>query len=102
MVIRLTREQCRAARGLLDWPQARLGAKSNVSEGTVRDFENGKRVPTPDKLVAIQTAFETAGVTFFGNGETAQGGPGVLLRTLMAPRTLVRDGEAGIIENSEM
>jgi transcriptional regulator with XRE-family HTH domain len=57
-VVRLTREQCRAARGLLDWPQVRLGAKSNVSEGTVRDFENGKRVPTVDKLIAMQSAWK--------------------------------------------
>ena len=49
LLIQLTREQCRAARGLLNWPQARLGAKSNVSEGTVREFESGKRVPSPTK-----------------------------------------------------
>ena len=86
-MVRLTGGQCRAARGLLGWPQVRLGAKSNVSEGTVRDFENGKRVPTVDKLIAIQSALEAAGVAFLGDGETAAGGPGVRLRkaTCLAP-----------------
>jgi transcriptional regulator with XRE-family HTH domain len=95
----LTREQCRAARGLLDWPQARLGAKANVSEGTVRDFENGKRVPTADKLSAIQSALELAGVAFLSDGDA---GPGVRLGKSAVPRAIIRDGEAGIIENSEM
>ena len=101
-MVRLTREQCRAARGLLDWPQVRLGSKANVSEGTVRDFENGKRVPAAEKLAAIKSALELAGVAFLGDGETAEGGPGVRLRKLAAARTVIRDGEAGIIENSEM
>ena len=95
----LTPEQCRAARGLLDWPQARLGAKANVSEGTVRDFENGKRVPTADKLSAIQSALELAGVSFLGDGG---GDPGVRLRKPAVPRAIIWDGEAGIIDNSEM
>ena len=101
-MVRLTREQCRAARGLLGWPQVRLGAKSNVSEGTVRDFENGKRVPTVDKLIAMQSALEAAGVALLGDGETSEGGPGVRLRKPPASRPVIRDGEAGIIDNSEM
>lgn len=44
-MIRLAREQCRPARGLRDWPRIRLGAKSNVSEGTVPDFETGRVSP---------------------------------------------------------
>src|SRR3546814_11102430 len=34
-------EQCRAARGLLNWTQERLAALAGVSRSTVRDFENG-------------------------------------------------------------
>ncbi len=86
----------------LNWPQARLGAKSNVSEGTVREFENGKRVPSPDKLAAIQLAFELAGVAFLNDGEKAEGGPGVRLKKPTAARPVIRDGEAGIIDNIEM
>ncbi|MGX8010112.1 helix-turn-helix domain-containing protein [Mesorhizobium sp. ORM8.1] len=60
----LTPEQSRAARALLKWSQVRLAAKSNVSEGTIRDFENEKRFLRHQKLEAIRLAFETAGVIF--------------------------------------
>ncbi|WP_095203408.1 helix-turn-helix domain-containing protein [Mesorhizobium carmichaelinearum] len=99
---KLTVEQCRAARGLLDWSQARLGAKAQVSEGTVRDFEKSKRVPAGDMLVAMRSALETAGVAFLSDGETIHGGPGVRLKTSTSSRTHIQDGEAGIIQNSEM
>jgi hypothetical protein len=33
--------------------------KSNVSEGTVWDFEKGRRIPTADKLAAISVSFGT-------------------------------------------
>jgi DNA-binding XRE family transcriptional regulator len=67
----------RAARGLLDWSQSELGAHSNLSESTIRDFEKGRRVPGPNNLAAIQHALEAAGVIFVAeNGE----GPGVRLR----------------------
>src|SRR5689334_22637804 len=35
----MTPDQSRAARGLLDWSQAELAARSNLSESTIRDFE---------------------------------------------------------------
>ncbi|BAV50989.1 hypothetical protein MesoLj113a_64910 [Mesorhizobium sp. 113-1-2] len=98
----LTVEQCRAARALVDWSQARLGAKAQVSEGTVRDFEKSKRVPAGDMLVAMRSALELAGVAFLSDGETIHGGPGVRLKTSTVPRTPIQDGEAGIIQNSEM
>ncbi|BCG86609.1 hypothetical protein MesoLj113c_27190 [Mesorhizobium sp. 113-3-9] len=101
-VTQLTVEQCRAARALVDWSQARLGAKAQVSEGTVRDFEKSKRVPSGDMLVAMRSALERAGVAFLGDGETIHGGPGVRLKTPTAPRSPIEDGEAGIIQNSEM
>jgi len=71
----LTAAQSRAARGLLDWAQAELGARSNLSESTVRDFEKGRRTPGINNLAAIQRAFEDAGVEFT-NGEQ----PGVRLK----------------------
>jgi transcriptional regulator with XRE-family HTH domain len=98
----MTPEQCRAARGLLDWPQVRLGAKAGLSEGTVRDFEKGKRVPVAGKLVAMRSALELAGVAFLGDGEIFPGGVGVRLKNHTPAPMQVRDGEAGIIENSEM
>jgi transcriptional regulator with XRE-family HTH domain len=68
-------EQSRAARGLLDWSQTDLGARANLSESTIRDFEKGRRVPTVNNLAAIRAALEVAGVEFT-NGEQ----PGVRLR----------------------
>jgi transcriptional regulator with XRE-family HTH domain len=68
-------EQSRAARGLLDWSQTDLGARANLSESTIRDFEKGRRVPTVNNLTAIRSALEAAGVEFT-NGDQ----PGVRLR----------------------
>jgi hypothetical protein len=48
-----------------------------VGEATVRRFEQGRAVPIPATLAAIQRALEAAGVIFVEeNGE----GPGVRLR----------------------
>ncbi|MFG1190772.1 helix-turn-helix domain-containing protein [Xanthobacter flavus] len=69
--------QCRAARGLLRWTQADLAQASNVSEVTIRNFENEKSVPQRASLSVIRAALEAAGVIFVAeNGE----GPGVRLR----------------------
>ena len=56
--------QSRDARRLLKWSQYRLAAKANLSETTVRVFENGSRVPSGRKLAAIEMALELAGVEF--------------------------------------
>ena len=76
-------EQCSAARGLVDWSQADLGSRSNLSESTVRDFEKGRRIPGPNNLAAMRAALETAGVIFIEeNGE----GAGVRLRKQVKQR----------------
>ena len=46
----MTPDQSRAARGLLDWSQAELAARSNLSESTIRDFEKGRRIPSINNL----------------------------------------------------
>jgi transcriptional regulator with XRE-family HTH domain len=73
--VTITAPQSRAARGLLDWSQTELGTRSNLSESTIRDFEKGRRVPSPNNLTAIRSALEAAGVEFT-NGDQA----GVRLR----------------------
>jgi transcriptional regulator with XRE-family HTH domain len=70
----MTPDQSRAARGLLDWSQAELAARSNLSESTVRDFEKGRRVPSINNLAAIRRAIEAAGVEFIDGDQ-----PGVRL-----------------------
>lgn len=75
----LLKEQCRAARGLLNWSQADLAEASGVSLATIKHNEPGlgpldARESTIDKLRA---ALEAAGIEFIdANG----GGPGVRLR----------------------
>jgi transcriptional regulator with XRE-family HTH domain len=70
----MTPDQSRAARGLLDWSQAELAARSNLSESTIRDFEKGRRVPSINNLAAMRRALEVAGVQFIDGDQ-----PGVRL-----------------------
>ncbi|WP_210402915.1 helix-turn-helix transcriptional regulator [Thalassospira sp. MCCC 1A01428] len=70
-------EQCRAARGLIDWSQQALAEHALVGLSTVRDFEKGRRIPHENRLKSIKNALENAGVLFIAeNGE----GPGVRLK----------------------
>jgi transcriptional regulator with XRE-family HTH domain len=79
----LTPAQSRSARGLLEWSQAELATRSNLSESTVRDFEKARRLPTINSLAAIRRALESAGVEFIAeNG----GGAGVRLANPKAKR----------------
>jgi transcriptional regulator with XRE-family HTH domain len=70
----MTPDQSRAARGLLDWSQAELAARSNLSESTIRDFEKGRRIPSINNLAAVRRALEAAGVEFIDGNQ-----PGVRL-----------------------
>ena len=74
-------EQCRAARGLLDWTQEELAEKAGVSRSTVRDFEKGRHDLSRASTLQITASFEGAGVVLIA----ADGmGPGV--RLLEPPR----------------
>lgn len=75
----ITKEQCRAARGLLDWSQSRLAEAASVGLSTIRQFEGGSRQPIANNLTAIRSALEAAGVTLLNSGGLATG-PGVALR----------------------
>ncbi len=74
----MTREQCRAARAWLDWPQQELSKRANIGLSTIRQFENGLRQPIANNLLAMRRAFEEAGivltdepagVAFIGNSD---------------------------------
>ena len=69
----MTPEQCRAARGWLDWSQQDFALRANVSLSTVRNFEKGRNVPIKNNLESMQEAFETAGVRLVFQCETATG-----------------------------
>jgi DNA-binding XRE family transcriptional regulator len=60
----MTPQQCRAARGLLDWSQVELAEHANLSESTIRDFEKGRRTPSQSNLDLIQKVLEAAGIEF--------------------------------------
>jgi predicted transcriptional regulator len=73
----ITPEQCRAARGLLDWTQGDIAERAAVGIVTVRQLEAGTHEPRRATRDVIKRAFESAGVEFIPeNG----GGPGVRLR----------------------
>ncbi|MFK0690388.1 helix-turn-helix domain-containing protein [Mesorhizobium sp. IMUNJ 23033] len=88
----------RAARGLVNWSVRDLSEKSGVHRNTITNFETGKSGGDPETLLKLRRALEAAGVEFIPeNG----GGAGVRLKK-PAPTTHLPDGEAGIIDNSEM
>jgi predicted KAP-like P-loop ATPase len=67
----LTPAQCRAARALLGWSQARLARQSGVATSTVADFERGQRSPVQNNLDAMKQSLEAAGVTLLPGGVIA-------------------------------
>jgi transcriptional regulator with XRE-family HTH domain len=77
----LTPEQCRAARGLLDWTQEELAARADVSRSTVRDFENGRHHLHPTTAAQVIAALEKGGALLIPSDEA---GPGVRLRKPVA------------------
>ncbi|MGT2466767.1 MAG: XRE family transcriptional regulator [Mesorhizobium sp.] len=101
LVAPLTPEQVTAARALLNWPRVRLGAKCDLSEASIREFERGRRMPSAEKLLAMRQVLQAAGVAFFG--QDGSGKPVVRLHASKAPHvTNLAEGEGGIIGNSEM
>jgi DNA-binding transcriptional regulator YiaG len=66
----MTPEQCRAARGWLDWSQDDLASAAHVSLSTVRDFEKGRHIPIANNLAAMKAALEVQGIVFVDDGGT--------------------------------
>lgn len=75
MVILLP-EQCRAARGLLNWTQAALASIAGVSRSTVRDFEGERHELHRASELRLIQALEKAGVQLLPQQDE---GPGVRL-----------------------
>jgi len=73
----LRAEQCRAARGLLNWTQDRLAGVAGVSRSTVRDFESHRHELHPGTEAALIRALEDAGVKLLA---PSREGIGVRLR----------------------
>jgi transcriptional regulator with XRE-family HTH domain len=79
----LTAIQCKMARVALDWGVRDLAKAADISANTVSRFENGKNVPNPVTLKAMQQALQAKGLIFIDADET--GGEGVRLKKPAAP-----------------
>jgi transcriptional regulator with XRE-family HTH domain len=62
--IPFTAAQCRAARALLNWSQAKLSVLSNVGMTTLGDFERETRMPCDHLVRDIRSVLEGAGIEF--------------------------------------
>ncbi|MDH6265922.1 DNA-binding XRE family transcriptional regulator [Rhizobium sp. SG_E_25_P2] len=59
----LTPALCRGARGMLDWTQADLAERAQVSRSTIRDFEGGRHDLHRATEAQLRQAFEQEGVS---------------------------------------
>ena len=66
----ITSDQCRAARGLLNWTQEELATNARVARATVAEFESNMRRPMKNNLLAIEDAMFAAGVEFIAENGT--------------------------------
>jgi transcriptional regulator with XRE-family HTH domain len=78
LVMLLTPEQLRAARGLLDWSRAELAKRSSTAPETIQAFEIGASDPKLSTLRKWRLALQRAGVAFIDPDDAD--GPGVRLR----------------------
>lgn len=69
----LTPALCRAARGLLDWTQDELAARSGLSRSTVRGFEKGHHELQHSSEQAIVDVFSNQGVSLILSGPASPG-----------------------------
>lgn len=63
----ITKEQCRAARGLLDWTQQDLADAAALSKTAINNFERGVKDVRGESLLAIRAAFEKHDIEFVGD-----------------------------------
>ena len=74
--------------------------KAQVSQGTVQTSRTA--IALRPATCWLRSALELAGVAILSDGETIYGRPGVRLKTSTGSRAAISDGEAGIIQNTEM
>lgn len=60
-------EQCRAARGLLNWTQEQLAVLAGVSRSTVRDFESGRHQLHRATEALLVDTLERAGISLLAD-----------------------------------
>jgi len=73
-------EQCRAARGLLNWTQDQLAAAAGVSRSTIKDFECHRHALHRGSEELLIKAFHLRGVELLSEDGAARG-VGVCFKT---------------------
>ncbi|MGK9054263.1 helix-turn-helix domain-containing protein [Neorhizobium petrolearium] len=73
MSVVLTPPACRAARGLLDWTQAELAARSGVSRSAIRDYERNRHKAHRSTEAVLRRTLEQGGAIFEKVGEDRLG-----------------------------
>jgi transcriptional regulator with XRE-family HTH domain len=71
-------EQCRAARGLLNWSQEQLASFAGLSRSTIKDFECRRHTLHQTTEALLVDALEKGGIRLLSGDD----GPGVMLRRL--------------------
>lgn len=66
-------EQCRAARGLLNWTQEDLAVTAGVSRSTIKDFECHRHTLHRSSEDLLIRAFELRGVQLTFDGKSTYG-----------------------------
>jgi DNA-binding XRE family transcriptional regulator len=74
--LQISADQCRAARGLLDWTQDQLATNARVSRATIADFETNARKPMTNNVRSMADCMFAAGIEFIAE----EGGAGVGVR----------------------
>jgi transcriptional regulator with XRE-family HTH domain len=64
---KVTPEQSRAARGLLNWSQGDLAKKVRMGTASISDFERNATNPYKKNMEDIGEAFKEAGIIFEDN-----------------------------------
>jgi transcriptional regulator with XRE-family HTH domain len=73
-------EQCRAARGLLNWTQDQLAAAAGLSRSTIKDFERHRHALSSGSEELLLKAFGSGGVELLF-AEKGAHGIGVCMKT---------------------
>jgi ribosome-binding protein aMBF1 (putative translation factor) len=85
--VRITGDQLRSARRLLDWSVQGLAARSSVNWLTIRKYESAGSYLPPASVAAMNrlvSSLEAAGIEFRGDGSVERvGRPTSTVRTLV-------------------
>lgn len=68
MFSKISPQQIKAARALLEWSQTDLGEKTGLSQAAIANIETARHRPNDTTLDSLLTAFDQAGIEFIDGG----------------------------------